>query len=90
MSLSFAISLFTILVSAASVAMVVRLRRVYRRRVLELEAKLAAHELSEALRGGLAAALAARAGADLVEPIRVEDIKYGDKMCWHPEDMSDH
>ena len=90
MSLSLAVSLFTILVSAVSVAMVVRLRRIYRRRLQELEAALAAHELSETLRRGIATALAARAGADLVEPIRVEDIKYGDKVCWRQTDGSNH
>lgn len=87
MSLGLAISFLTIVVSATAV---VSIRRVYRRRLLELEAKLAAHALSETLRSGLAAALAARAGADLVEPIRVEDIKYGDKVCWRQTDGSNH
>ena len=87
MSLGLAISFLAIVVSATAV---VSIRRVYRRRLLELEAKLAAHELSETLRRGIATALAARAGADLVEPIRVDDIKYGDKVCWRQTDGSNH
>lgn len=90
MSLSLAISLLTVFVSATAVVMAVRFRRVYRRRVFELEKELAARRLAEELRRAFVARLAAQAGADLVEPIRVEDIKYGDKVCWHPHDMSDH
>lgn len=56
-----------------------------RRRRLEKTQKI----LNE-MRSGFLANLAAQAGGDLVEPIQVEEIKYGDRVCWHPEDMSDH
>ena len=90
MSISLAISIATILLAAASVAMSVYTRRVYRRRVEELEDELTTRRLAEQIRMAVVSRIAAQAGADLVEPVRVEDIKYGDKMCWHPEDMSDH
>lgn len=65
-------------------------RRDHKRKEKELQNKLAAHQLAEELRKGFAAQLAAQAGADLVEPIRVEDIKYGDKVCWRQTDGSNH
>lgn len=66
------------------------MRRDLKRKTKKLENKLAAHQAAEELRRGIMAGLAAQAGADLVEPIRVEDIKYGDKVCWRQTDGSNH
>lgn len=90
MSTSLALSLCTIVVAVLSFVISDYTRRVYRRRVKELEKELAARRLGEELRRAFVARLAAQAGADLVEPIQVKEIKYGDRVCWHPEDMSDH
>lgn len=90
MSPSLTISLIAIVFGVLSFCITDYTRRVYRRRIKQLEKEKAERDLAEAMRRAFIATVAAQAGADLVEPIQVEDIKYGDKVCWHPHDMSDH
>lgn len=90
MSASLTLSLLTIVIAILSFCIADYSRRVYRRRIKQLEKEKAARDLADQLRRGLMASIAAWSGTSLVEPIPVEDIKYGDKVCWHPHDMSDH
>lgn len=90
MSVSLALSLLTIVIAVISFCIADYSRRVYRRRIKQLEKEKAERELAEAMRRAFIATVAAQALVDLVEPVKVEDIKYGDKVCWHPHDMSDH
>ena len=84
------VALIAIVIAVIFICIVDYSRRVYRRRIKQLEKEKAERELAEAMRRALISTIAAQAGTNLVEPVRVEDIKYGDKVCWHPHDMSDH
>lgn len=90
MSASLTLSLLTIVIAILSFCLADYSRRVYRRRIKQLEKEKAARDLDDAMRRGIMASIAAQAGAHLVEPVPVENIKYGDKVCWHTHDMSDH
>lgn len=90
MSASLALSLLTIVIAVISFCIADYSRRVYRRRIKQLEKELAARDLADSLRRSFVAAMAAQAGAPLVEPVRLEDIKFGEEVCWRPKDGSDH
>ncbi|MGZ1491506.1 hypothetical protein [Brevibacterium sediminis] len=88
--ISLIISLTALALSITVTVIYERTRRRQKARIRQLENERAARELGEKMRRAFMATLAAQAGTNLVEPVRVEDIKYGDKVCWHPHDMSDH
>lgn len=84
------VALIAIVIAVIFICIVDYARRTHKRRVKQLENQKAAHDLGEQMRRAFAARLAAQAGINLIEPVQVEDIKYGDTVHWHPHDMSDH